>query len=208
MRKQKWNVKTPNLDMKMRLKTRGDMLIILFVVTVGLLLLWPYSYDVIAYALGIATPESRPRPRSEVRFSGQSIAFFVAAFGLVLVLAGAAILNILKKLLFMLRAEKIVGEVIDNVMSYNPIMYYPEFGFTTTKGVYQAFRSKTGSKHVRHQVGDKVTIYYDASQPEKVRVASFVDMWLMPVILLVFAGIILFFTISFLTTFLYYYTRR
>jgi hypothetical protein len=192
----------------MKLKLKKEVIIIGFVVAVCLLLLWTYSYSVIAYALGIATPESRPRPRSEVKFSGQQIALFVAAFGVVLLLGGAAILNILKKLFFMLRAEKAVGEVIDNVMSYNPISYFPEFGFTTVKGQYLTFRSKTGSKPARHNVGDKVTVYYDATQPEKARVASFVDMWLMPIIMLAFAGIILFFTVSFLTTFLYYYKSR
>lgn len=71
-------------------------------------------------------------------------------------------------------------------------IHYPVFTFLDAAGISHTQRSSLGSSRYPHQVGEKVTILYDSSDPKTATIDSFFDVWSMPLATtsfgLVFAG--------------------
>ncbi|MBI3535631.1 MAG: DUF3592 domain-containing protein [Deltaproteobacteria bacterium] len=62
-------------------------------------------------------------------------------------------------------------------------VYYPVIEFTLPNGKKTEFISNTGSNPPDYEVGDSVTIIYDPAKPRQAKINSFLDIWLLPVVL-------------------------
>jgi uncharacterized Tic20 family protein len=85
---------------------------------------------------------------------------------------------------FLDRAVKTEATVVDVAKrtSDDGAMYYPVFSFSDKNGNSRKIYSKMGSYPPAHEMGDTVSIFYDAQVPEKTKLDSFVCLWLGPVI--------------------------
>jgi len=61
--------------------------------------------------------------------------------------------------------------------------YYPIIEFKDAKGVQRRVTSSTGSSPKPYRDGAAVTALYDPALPEKIKIESFKDLWLIPLIL-------------------------
>ncbi len=63
------------------------------------------------------------------------------------------------------------------------ISYYPVLRFRTQSGATKEVVSSVGSNPPRYKEGDSLAILYDPQQPEAVRIHSFANVWIMPLVL-------------------------
>ncbi len=61
--------------------------------------------------------------------------------------------------------------------------YYPIVEFTDDTGLITTFTSEYGSFPKPQNIGDHVTVYYDASQPQRAIIGGMSSAWVMPIIL-------------------------
>lgn len=88
--------------------------------------------------------------------------------------------------------ERITGVVVDfitttgedNIDAYKPVVQYLVDGQTFS------FQGSTATRPPAYNIGEEVEILYAIEQPEKARIYSFSDMWLMPAILIPLGGIL------------------
>lgn len=80
--------------------------------------------------------------------------------------------------------------------SYHPILRY-----RTQEGVTKEIVSSVGSNPPRYKKGDSVAILYDPAKPDDMRIHSFANVWLVPLIL-GFVGVIFIVVGSVLTFFM------
>jgi hypothetical protein len=86
------------------------------------------------------------------------------------------------------RAEVIgMQERIGN--NHRDRVYYPVLRYRTQKGATQEVVSSVGSSPPRHKEGDSVVILYDPAKPNDVRIHSFFNVWIFPLVLGVTGGI-------------------
>jgi hypothetical protein len=62
-------------------------------------------------------------------------------------------------------------------------VYYPVLRYRTQQGATKEVVSSVGSSPPRHKEGDSVVILYDPAKPENVRIHSFLNVWIAPLIL-------------------------
>ena len=62
-------------------------------------------------------------------------------------------------------------------------------GFTSRDGREISFHSEVATTHRDYRVGDSVRVLYDPRDPEHAEIASFVRLWLLPLVLLLFAAV-------------------
>lgn len=60
--------------------------------------------------------------------------------------------------------------------------YAPVFTFRDEQGKDYTVTSNTGQNHAAYDRGQEVTVLYDPADPERARIHSFTQMWLLPVI--------------------------
>ena len=68
-------------------------------------------------------------------------------------------------------------------------MFRPVVRFTTRDGRELSFASEMASSYPGYRVGATVRVLYNPLDAESAEIASFVRLWLLPVVLLVFAGV-------------------
>ena len=91
---------------------------------------------------------------------------------------------------FLSRAAEAQGEVValeerTRIKSPHPLIH-PVVVFKTLSGQSVRFTSPSGSFPPEAAVGDRVSVLYQAGQPEAARIRSFSSLWLFP---LVFGGV-------------------
>lgn len=60
--------------------------------------------------------------------------------------------------------------------------YAPVFTFRDEQGKDYTVTSSTGQNRAAYERGEEVTVLYDPADPERARIHSFTQMWLLPVI--------------------------
>ena len=94
---------------------------------------------------------------------------FFALIGVVMVIA--AILLSVNEQQFISKATKVSGTVsslVTSVDSKNNTNYRPVVDFTTVDGKSYSYTSNISSSPSQYQVGDKVDVYYDPTDPSQV----------------------------------------
>jgi len=88
---------------------------------------------------------------------------------------------------FLGTAQKATGKVVQLNERYNSsaeaVEYAPVFSFAAQDGKTYTVSSSTASNPSGFAVGDSVTVLYSKSNPEGARIASFLQLWLVPMVL-------------------------
>jgi hypothetical protein len=88
------------------------------------------------------------------------------------------------------RAE-VVGLQERRGTQQHDVAYYPVLRYRTQQGKPQETVSSVGSNPPRYKEGDSVVILYDPAKPGDVRIHSFFNLWLFPLVLGVTGAIFL-----------------
>ena len=90
---------------------------------------------------------------------------------------------------FLGTAQKATGKVVQLNERFdsaaNAIEYAPVFSFATPDGKTYTESSSTASNPSGFAVGDSVVVLYSKSNPGGARIASFVQLWLVPMVFLI-----------------------
>ena len=137
--------------------------------------------------------------------SGQVITTLLfGVTGTVMLLAGIA--SFIRKRRFVATADRAAGKVIsyrgdeivstdDYGRSVKSITYYPTVEFKDARGAEQRVELSTGGSPPKYSVGTAVTLLYDHDNPNHAEMASFVELWFLPLFLLgggaIFLGIVI-----------------
>jgi hypothetical protein len=136
--------------------------------------------------------------------SPRIIAMIFGGIGLIFLVVGSGIG--IHTALFLRRAKGAEGVVtyLDQQRgtntrggSSNSIYYAPRFRFQAEDGTQREIQSRTGSNPPRFHVGDVVPIRYDPAAPNTATIATFGQLWFLPMIsfglgsLLVMVGILI-----------------
>jgi hypothetical protein len=62
-------------------------------------------------------------------------------------------------------------------------VYFPVLRYRTQQGATKEVVSSVGSTPPRYKEGDSVVILYDPAKPEDVRIHSFLNVWIAPLVL-------------------------
>lgn len=62
-------------------------------------------------------------------------------------------------------------------------MYHPVLRYKTQEGTEHEVVSAVGSNPAPYKPGDTVTVLYDPARPEEVRIHTFLQVWLFPLVL-------------------------
>jgi hypothetical protein len=62
-------------------------------------------------------------------------------------------------------------------------VYYPVLRYRTQQGATKEVVSSVGSTPPRYKEGDSVAVLYDPAKPEDVRIHSFLNVWVAPLVL-------------------------
>ncbi len=81
------------------------------------------------------------------------------------------------------RAQGKVVELISSQDSEGSRTYRPKVSFQSTNGESHEYISSSGTNPPAHKVGDKVTLYYENSNPDNAKIDSFMDLWFLPAIM-------------------------
>ena len=65
----------------------------------------------------------------------------------------------------------------------NALLYHPVLRYTTRAGTEHEVVSAVGSNPAPYKPGDTVTVLYDPARPEEVRIHTFLQVWLFPLVL-------------------------
>ena len=81
---------------------------------------------------------------------------------------------------FLQESARASGEVVSyrEVRDGDTTRFRPRFRFTTANGSIVAFEGQLATTTERFAIGEKVPIVYPVAEPQKARVALFVDNWL------------------------------
>ncbi len=83
---------------------------------------------------------------------------------------------------FIRTAETTQATVVDLDVHGRPNKYFPVIEYTVD-GVQYRQTSHSGSNPSHYQVGDAVTIFYQADEPNRYRIDWFVNLWLAPLLI-------------------------
>ena len=90
---------------------------------------------------------------------------------------------------FLGTAQKATGKVVELNERFNSAAdateYAPVFSFTAQDGKTYTVSSSTASNPSGFEIGDPVVVLYSKSNPEGARIASFVQLWLVPMVFLI-----------------------
>jgi hypothetical protein len=91
---------------------------------------------------------------------------------------------------FLQTAVEVPGVVTENVWREDRTSdnraswaFYPRIRFRTADGQEISYISNTGSSPPSYRVNEPITILYDPQQPQHASIKSFVELWLLPVLL-------------------------
>jgi len=118
-------------------------------------------------------------------------------------IAMAGLIWLVRTISFVMYATKTPGTVIEIEHTYTSkggSTYHPIFTFADNSGIIYTQRTFVGSSSYNFEPGDKVTVFYEASDPTRSEIDSFQTIWLGPLITTGFG--LLFFGIPYYTIFL------
>jgi hypothetical protein len=114
---------------------------------------------------------------------GFTAIFLVIGLGLI----GGGIYSFLSTRAFLRQAVPAEGAVIDLTAAWDSedgsYTYYPRVRFRTPDGRAVEFTSDVGSSPPAFEVGEPVRVLFDPANPARARIDSFVQLWLLPLIL-------------------------
>jgi hypothetical protein len=87
---------------------------------------------------------------------------------------------------FLASAQEARAEVIgikESIGSSRDRVYYPVLRYRTQQGATKEVVSSVGSNPPRYKEGDSVVVLYDPAQPGDVRIHSFFNVWIGPLVL-------------------------
>lgn len=87
---------------------------------------------------------------------------------------------------FLASAQEARAEVIgikESIGSSRERVYYPVLRYRTQQGATKEVVSSVGSNPPRYKEGDSVVVLYDPAQPGDVRIHSFFNVWVGPLVL-------------------------
>ena len=119
--------------------------------------------------------------------TGRVVGLLFIVVGSLMALAGA--LWLIHTAWFVVHAAKAPGTVIamdESDDSDHGTIYYPRFTFSDASGIIHTQRSSFGSSNFSFEVGEKVTILYEAATPKHSSIDSFQTVWLGPLFVAVF----------------------
>jgi hypothetical protein len=129
-------------------------------------------------------------------FLFMGLCFGVAAFGLL----GGALWAYFKQQRQMESRVAAVGTVVEltTQVTARGSIICPVVEFTASSGDKIRFTSDFGSRPAGHKVGQSVNVRYDAADPQKAEIESAMNLWLIPLILVLMGAIACCLTIAFL----------
>lgn len=85
---------------------------------------------------------------------------------------------------FSTNGEEVQGTVVrlESSTSDGSTTYSPVYSYTVNGQKYE-YESVNSSNPPAHEVGEQVTLLYDPDHPDKARVNSFFELWLLPIII-------------------------
>ena len=88
---------------------------------------------------------------------------------------------------FLASAQEARAEVVgmqDRIgTNHRDRVYYPVLRYRTQQGATKEVVSSVGSSPPRYKEGDSVVVLYDPAKPEDVRIHSFLNVWVAPLVL-------------------------
>jgi hypothetical protein len=112
--------------------------------------------------------------------------------GIILLVIGVYLLK--NKMEFLNNSVQVVGTIIDveSSRSNSTTYYYPVISFHTLDGTTYTFSSETGSSAAFDiNKGDKISVRYTEENPQNAKVDSFMELWGLPLALLLAAIVLL-----------------
>lgn len=100
---------------------------------------------------------------------------------------------------YIVQGEKTTGQVIEIKESYNDdhqLMYSPVVNFITNDGKQITYASGFRSSINYYQLGQPIEVYYLNTNPQKVRINSFMDLWFFPILFSGLGGLLLIFSLA------------
>ncbi len=94
---------------------------------------------------------------------------------------------------FLERAVRVEGEVIaleETRDDEGKVLYKPVVAFVTHQGERIEAVAGSAANPPAHRIGERVAIYYDPASPEQVKLDSFFELWLFPVVFLVLGALL------------------
>jgi hypothetical protein len=115
----------------------------------------------------------------------------VSAFGLIFLVLGVGLLvgcffAVTRTKRFLANAHEAQAEVIalqHRVGTHHERSYYPVLRYRTQQGTTQEVVSNVGTNPPRYKEGDSVVVLYDPAQPDNVRIHTFFNVWVFPLVL-------------------------
>ena len=125
--------------------------------------------------------------RSTTLTKMQTIPFVV---GSVLTLAGGGLaFRSLRRCFTWSSAKGAVHRLDEETGRKRQTRFRAAVGFTTCDGREILFHSEVATTHRDYRVGDSVRVLYDPQNPKQAEIGSFVRLWLLPLVLLLFAAV-------------------
>jgi len=87
------------------------------------------------------------------------------------------------------KTEGVVTKLISNRSSDGKIMYNPEISFSDVSGKVIIFQSSLSSTIPDYAVGEKVSVLYDKTNPQKAKINTFLQLWFGPMIMTVLGAV-------------------
>jgi hypothetical protein len=87
---------------------------------------------------------------------------------------------------FLASAQEARAEVVgvkESMGSSRERVYYPVLRYRTQQGDTKEVTSSVGSNPPRYKEGDSVVVLYDPAHPSDVRIHSFINVWMGPLVL-------------------------
>ncbi len=88
---------------------------------------------------------------------------------------------------FLASAQEVRAEVVGMQEragnNHRTRVYYPVLRYRTQQGATKEVVSSVGSTPPRYKEGDSVAVLYDPAKPEDVRIHSFINVWVAPLVL-------------------------
>lgn len=127
------------------------------------------------------------------QFLGRAVGWGFIAVGALLVIVGIFLLA--RSAVVSMQYSKTSGQVLSIERSESVqggTVFHPVFKFTDVGGIVHTQRASFGSSFLAMEPGDRVSVLFEASKPERARINSFQSLWFGPLALigfgLVFSG--------------------
>jgi len=134
-------------------------------------------------------PIMSSRKNSIINKIAKSIGMLMVFIAVIAILTGS--FSLIKTFNFISKAVKTYGIIAELHRSddVSGVTYRPVFSFMDTSGNQYNVYSSLGDDPPKYKVGDKVPVVYDPEQPQKAQIDSFLDLYGLPLAMVIIAVI-------------------